>query len=296
MDIPLLSNGERLKYMNRRSPFFVFALCSFLMLWASLLQAQDKVQLEHCDVLPIIPVRIDGPPMRFLLDTGATTILNINSFSQGRSKEIQISSWTGSAATSAREVFIPELKVGDHSLHNVRLPAVDLSPIGKACGGQIDGLLGVDLLEKMGATIDLKRRVAQFSHFKDPSAEERLAAHSAATSRCLSAFNNGRAEALADCFDPEIVLYTPWGEFRGRDQVIEYLKGRFLSQEPRPKFQFRMHESRVVGEAVWQSYDYRVESSNLHITGRGMMVSRENNGHWQLLNMHNSMVQPTADR
>jgi hypothetical protein len=35
-----------------------------------------------------------------------------------------------------------------------------LSPIGKACGGQIDGILGVDLLDAMGMTIDLKRRIA----------------------------------------------------------------------------------------------------------------------------------------
>lgn len=98
--------------------------------------------------------------MRFLLDTAATSVLNLKSFSSGRSKEIQVTSWSGTAATSAREVFLPEVMLGDHRLRDLRLPAIDLSPIGMACGGKIDGILGVDLLDKMGVTIDLKRRVA----------------------------------------------------------------------------------------------------------------------------------------
>src|SRR6266436_8824457 len=119
-----------------------------------------EIPIERCDVLPVVKVRIDGAEMHFLLDTAATTVLNIKSFSSGRSKEIRISSWTGSAATSAREVFIPELAFGEHRLRDLKLPAIDLSPIGNACGGKIDGILGVDLLDKMGVTIELKRHVA----------------------------------------------------------------------------------------------------------------------------------------
>src|SRR5712692_12073898 len=105
-------------------------------------------------------VRIDGTDMRFLLDTAATTMLNLKSFSSGRSKKIEVTSWSGTAATSAREISLPELALGNHRLRDLKLPAIDLSPIGKACGGQIDGILGVDLHEKMGVTIDLKRQVA----------------------------------------------------------------------------------------------------------------------------------------
>jgi len=47
-----------------------------------------------------------------------------------------------------------------HKLRDLKLPAVDLSPIGNTCGGQVDGILGVDLLDQMGMTIDLKHRVA----------------------------------------------------------------------------------------------------------------------------------------
>jgi len=42
---------------------------------------------------------------------------------------IQVTSWSGTAATSAREVFLPEVMLGDHRLRDLRLPAIDLSPI-----------------------------------------------------------------------------------------------------------------------------------------------------------------------
>jgi len=104
--------------------------------------------IERCDLLPI--VKCESTARTCLpADTAATSMLNLKSFSSGRSKEIQVTSWSGTAATSAREVFLPEILFGDHRLRDLRLPAIDLSPIGNACGGRIDGILGVDLLDKM---------------------------------------------------------------------------------------------------------------------------------------------------
>jgi hypothetical protein len=254
---------------------------------------EEKIPIERCDLLPVVLVRIDGSDLRFLLDTAATTTLNIKSFAQGRSKQIKVSSWSGTAATSAREVFLPLLSLGSHRLENLRLPAIDLSPIGQACGGQIDGILGIDLLDKMGATIDLQKRVAQLGGAHAGKGEQpQLNDHEAAMTHCLDAFNAGRGEELEDCFDPEIVLYTPWGEFRGRKQVMAYLNQRFLHLDPHPRMEILTHDKRLLGEAVWHGYDYKIESRTLHIAGRGMMICRKNGGRWQLLNMHNSFVQP----
>src|SRR6476660_8463942 len=98
--------------------------------------SSGEIPIERCDLLPVVKVRIDGADMRFLLDTGATTMLNLKSFSSGRSQKIQVTSWSGTAATSAREVSLPEFTLGTHRLKDLKLPAIDLSPIGKACGGQ----------------------------------------------------------------------------------------------------------------------------------------------------------------
>src|SRR5262249_56821924 len=130
--------------------FCLFAFC--LTAFAQEPRSSTEIPIERCDVLPIVKVRIDGVDMRFLLDTAATTMLNLKSFSSGRSKEIRVSSWSGTAATSAREVSLPELTFGEHTLRNLKLPAIDLSPIGNSCGGGKERHLRADLLTKIDVT------------------------------------------------------------------------------------------------------------------------------------------------
>ena len=71
--------------------------------------------------------------------------------------------WSGTLSTSAKEVTIDGLEVGRTKVAKLTLPAIDLSAIGKACGGKIDGILGADLLEKIGATVDLRRQILHVS-------------------------------------------------------------------------------------------------------------------------------------
>ncbi len=231
--------------------------------------------------------------MRFLLDTAATTVLNLKTFSAGRSKEIQVSSWTGTAATSAREVSLPELVFGEHKLVNLKLPAIDLSPIGNACGGKIDGILGVDLLDKMGVTIDLKRRIATFAP-APADARKVYDQMEGSMHKCNVAFNDGNAAALEDCFDPDIVLYTPHGEFRGRVQVMSYLQDRYLKYAPKLSYRMELHEAKLYGDALWYSYDYTIDSPAEHVSGHGMSMCRKDGDHWRVLNLHNSLRDPSS--
>jgi hypothetical protein len=256
-------------------------------------QSPAEIPIERCDVLPVVKVRIDGTDMRFLLDTAATTMLNLKSFSSGRSKEIRVSSWTGTAATSAREVFIPELAFGGHHLRDLKLPAVDLSPIGAACGGKIDGILGVDLLDKMGVTIDLKRRVAAPAS-PPPDARAVFTQMESAMHHCTMAFSSGNYAELEDCFDPEIVLYSPQGEFRGRAQVMKYLQDRYLRYAPNLLYDMCMHEARLFGDALWYSYDYTIDSPKEHVTGHGVAMCRKDGDRWRILNLHNSVLDPAV--
>jgi hypothetical protein len=235
-----------------------------------------------------VVVKIAGREMNLLLDTAATSILNVKSFSSGVSKEIHVSSWSGMAATSAREVSIPELLLGNHKLQNLKLPAIDLSPIGKACGGQIDGILGVDLLDKMGVTIDLKRQVATLKGVEDDTRDQ-FNDMEKSMERCTDAFNLGHAEQLADCLDPEIVFYTPEGEFHGRKEVIDYLQTTYLKFAPNLHYNRQVHDVRSFGDALWYSYDYTLEMPGHTVEGHGMSMCRRQQGQWRMLNMHNSM-------
>src|SRR5215467_811559 len=138
---------------------------SFLLLvlaFAGLLSAED-VPLDTCDRLPVIEVTVTGfsSPFRFLVDTAATSMLNSKSFAHGDSRKVSVTSWSGTVETSSHEVSLHELVIGQHRIKGLRLPAVDLSAIGNACGKRIDGILGVDLLSRLGATVDLKNHMAQ---------------------------------------------------------------------------------------------------------------------------------------
>ena len=254
-------------------------------------RAASEIPIERCDLLPIVKVRIDGTDMRFLLDTAATSMLNLKSFSSGRSKEIQVTSWSGTAATSAREVFLPEVLLGEHRLRDLRLPAIDLSPIGNACGGKIDGILGVDLLDKMGITIDLKRRVASVAP-PPTNASALYEQMEAAMHHCTAAFELGNAAELEECFDLEIVLFAPQAEFRGRKEVMEYLQRRFLQYSPKLNYKMNLRDANLFGDALWYSYDYEIVSPKEHLVGRGMSMCRKDGVRWRILNMHNSLRAP----
>jgi len=283
--------------MIRRCPSNAAILLFFLVVFPfpSLAQEQpsSEIPIERCDVLPVVKVRIDGAEMRFLLDTAATTVLNLKTFSSGRSKEIRISSWTGTAATSAREVSLPDLVFGEHKLLSLKLPAIDLSPIGNACGGKIDGILGVDLLDKMGVTIDLKRRVATFAP-APADARKIYEQMESSMHKCNMAFTEGNSTVLEDCFDPDIVLYTPHGEFRGRAQVMKYLQDRYMKFAPKLSYEMSLREVKMFGDALWYSYDYTIDSPKEHAAGHGMSMCRKDGNHWRILNLHNSLRDPAA--
>jgi hypothetical protein len=75
------------------------------------ISSANEIPIERCDRLPVVRALIGKTEFRFLLDTGATTVLNLQSFSGGKTRDIEVTSWTGTAATSAREVSVKELSI-----------------------------------------------------------------------------------------------------------------------------------------------------------------------------------------
>jgi Domain of unknown function (DUF4440)/Aspartyl protease len=279
---------SRLRFRRFATVLF-FIICGLLPVTVSGQDsaAKDEIPLERCGRLPIVKVHVAGKDMHFLVDTAATTLLNLKSFAGGRSKEVHIASWTGTAATSAREVSLPEFTLGKHTLRDIKLPAIDLSPIGAACGGPVDGILGVDLLDKMGVTIDLKHRVASMG----ADVEDARAAYESMQNSmepCMTAFSQGDAAEFEKCLDPEVVMYTPHGEFVGPQQVIGYLQNRFFQYAPNVHHTFKVNEVQMIGDALWYSYEYVLDTPVEHRTGHGTSICRKGAGRWRILNVHNS--------
>jgi len=266
------------------SSLLLVALCGLV----SSVRAQE-VPLGHCDTLPVMDVLVSGQHMRFLVDTAATTTLNLRSFTEGHAKDIRVSSWSGTLATSAKEVTLGEMAVGNTKLTGLKLPAVDLSAIGEACGGKIDGILGVDLLERLGVTIDLKKQTAHVMTAGDEHGSELAAEMHREMQGCLEAFNHSDEKAFGECLDPKIVLFSMNHELYGRKQVVGYFHDKYFHQEPMAKVEFHESAFHPVGEAVWYEYEFTVQSANGTLRGRGMGMCRKSDGRWRMATMHHSM-------
>lgn len=257
--------------------------------------ANSEIPLQRCDSLPVVVLQIDRQDKRFLIDTAATSMLNEKSFPQGHATQVRVQSWNELTPLKAREVPIGELSLGNHTLHAIRLPAIDLTAIAKACGGPLDGILGVDLLERLGVTIDLKRSVARLAISQTSSSEESLIAEmEKAMHSCSEAFNNADADKLATCFDPDFVLSSPAGELHGREQATNHLRQQYFQLVPHAHLSMTMNDQRAVGDVVWSLYDYSIESPSVHTTGRGMMLCRKTDNHWYILSMHESPDDPAS--
>ena len=283
-------NTWAMGYPSHRRWFFLFPL-SFLVLAIPSLALAQELPLDHCDALPGVEVEVAGHARWFLVDTAATSMLNLESFAQGSSRDIQVTSWTGTLATSAKEVTIEGFEVGRTKVAKLTLPAIDLSAIGKACGRKIDGILGADLLQKIAATVDLKRQILHVTT-ADEVREAQLASEMQRdTARCTKAFNESDENAFRDCLDPKIVMFTTKEELYGREKVADYFRERYFHQASPARLEIRESAFHAVGEAVWYEYQFSIDMEAGRLSGRGMAMCKKTDGHWRMASMHHSEVQ-----
>jgi len=122
------------------------------------------------------------------------------------------------------------LVIGNTKFVRLKLPAVDLSAIGKACGRKIDGILGVDLLARLGATINLKKQTVHVTTLNEERGADLAAEMHSEMQHCLEAFITSDERAFGDCLDPKIVLFSMETALYGREQVIGYFRERYFHQ------------------------------------------------------------------
>jgi SnoaL-like domain len=273
----------------RRPAFACFVAVLFL---AGLPMPQraraQEIPLERCDSLPLVRVDVDGRAMHFLVDTAATSLLNLKSFGEGRGRDIRVTSWSGTVATSAREISVNEIVVGQTKLIFLKIPAIDLSAIGKACGRKIDGVLGADLLAKIGATIDLKRHTMHLTTV-DEERDMQLAKETGREmTRCVRAFNDSDEFSFADCLEPQITFFAGSRTLSGRESVARYFSDNYFHQTPAATLEISESVFHPVGEAVWYEYEFTVQLVGGLLRGRGVALCRKSGGRWRITSMHHS--------
>lgn len=247
----------------------------------------EEIPLESCDGLPVVQAEVAGMKFLLLVDTGATSMLNLQSFPHGESRKLSVTSWNGTSQTNAQQVSISDLRVGDHHFKDLKLPAIDLSAIGRACGRQIDGIFGIDLLSKLGATLDLKQRGARLV-VESESTQARIAELQEQLQACLQAFNRADESVFSDCLDPNIVLFTVAGDFYGREAAMEYYRERYFHQHPPAQLSITPRAHHPLGDAIWMEYDLHVSVAHQVIVARGTALCQKEDGKWRILHMNHS--------
>jgi ketosteroid isomerase-like protein len=250
--------------------------------------------MDSCDGLPVIEVAVPGvkapgvkTKMRFLVDTAATSILNSKSFSSGDPNKIAVTSWRGTVETRASAVTITELIIGPHHLRDLRLPAVDLSPIGNTCGKRIDGILGVDLLSRLGATVNLKEHTARLAPDAATSEAALLELHQQ-LSLCEDAFNRADERAFGECLDPDVVTFTPAGDFYGRPASLNYYRKAYFQQNPPAQLSTVPRAHHLIGDAAWVEYDLKIVVGEHVTVARGTALCHKSNGAWRIVHLNHS--------
>ncbi len=249
----------------------------------------EDVPLERCDRLFVVRATTGAKKLLLLVDTGATSMLNVKSFAHdGDPLHIEVSSWNQTTETSAREVTLKELVIGQHRLLHVKLPAVDLTAIGSACGRKLDGILGTDLLEALGATLDVKNRVARLgAETKDSQAQ--LSDFYEQFEECGQAFIHADEKTFAQCLDPGFVLFSMSGDYYGRDAVMEYFRKHYFLKTPVPRLSMTLRANHAIGDAMWIEYDLGITMQGQTIEARGTALYRKTDGHWRMVNMNHSV-------
>ena len=255
----------------------------------------EEIVIVTCDVLPVVEVRISGLSFHFLVDTAATSMLNLSSFAAGETKTVAVSSWSGTVDAKAKQVTLNDLSVGDHHFHNLVLDSVDLSGIGRACGRQIDGVLGIDLLRKVGAVLDLTEHTPRLridgeaTESVEKKLNERIVG-------CEEAFNRQDEAAVSDCLDPEIVVFSETADFHGRQHLMEFLRERYSSRHLHAQLSVKPFGYHVFGRTVWMEYEFQTNTGEMMAIAQGSALWSNAGGKWRIihLDMGSSTEKPVA--
>ena len=110
----------------------------------------ERVALEITNDLLFCQVVIEGRPYKFILDTGAPTVISMELYEALGLKEERALRVVDSQKNKAKQILsvIPSLRLGNMEFRNIACVAIDLKAMSTACFG-IDGFIGANLLSEL---------------------------------------------------------------------------------------------------------------------------------------------------
>jgi predicted aspartyl protease len=140
------------------------AMISFLLFSALGALPQEAIKITVVNDVALVPLRVNGRELKFLLDTGSErTVLDASVASKLKLPELG----TTQIARNYRERVTGTIKASNiesGTFHlGARDPAVmDLMPISRAVNGEVDGVLGNDILQDFTFKLNYSKQLIVF--------------------------------------------------------------------------------------------------------------------------------------
>jgi Aspartyl protease/PDZ domain len=140
------------------------AMVSFLLFSALGALPQEAIKITVVNDVALVPLRVNGRELKFLLDTGSEwTVLDASVASELKLPELG----TTQVARNYRErvtgtVKASNMESGTFHLGARDLAVMDLMPISRAVNGQVDGVLGNDILQDFTFKLNYSKQLIVF--------------------------------------------------------------------------------------------------------------------------------------
>ena len=120
------------------------------------------VPFRSVDSFILVDAKIDGTPVRLLVDTGANkTILNAKSFCKTEMNVTRPVNRGAGIVGNALRLRV-DLEIAHEFMFSQRVSVMNLEELSRRFGIQFDGLLGQDILNQFRSVrIDYKKRVLE---------------------------------------------------------------------------------------------------------------------------------------
>jgi clan AA aspartic protease (TIGR02281 family) len=144
-------------------------LCVGVCLCSLTTQAQEQTRVTTVDFelrsgLIVLNVAVNGTPMKFILDTGASGVILFAKTAEELELEKESIGWnsTSGGAVSASRVRVDSLAVGDLVRSGCVCLVLELSHISAVAGDDVAGVLGHDFLSQYRITINYRQKRVSF--------------------------------------------------------------------------------------------------------------------------------------
>jgi hypothetical protein len=151
----------------------------------------------------------------------------------------------------------------------------------------LDGVLGIDLLRALGASVEFNAGSPRLlvrsedTHPEQAEFDRQFVA-------CEQALSRGDDSQTTSCLDQEVVLATQDANVYGRDAVLNFFRQAYLATDRTTQISIKICKHHILGEGMWVEYELHVTIPDREVVQRVSALWQQTNGQWHALYVNHS--------